>query len=458
MTNNDIYNHNYTKCPLCGEPVSNIDRKCPVCEKNLVQQSYDDEEERIEESKKIISKLKNIKNEGIKNTLIVQYKKVLNLLIKVKTNLIEYVKSEDFKRHKLTALKVFILFVIFNIFLFWHVIEKETKNAPYPKARAYMAAAATVNSFYIFPIKTILGWNSPLAVPFYIIRDGLYDKGASLYPKGEGEKEIWWMKIKWNDYIHFDFSELIDYCQDNIHKSYSKRDISNFYKWEKELYSEIDLLSKAKITDPEYAKEKLSWFVDLADSTARSSRTIYYGEKYENPNPLFSDNKYIKEFTSVYSTYINLKEYSKKYEKDSYNYFFEKDNYKEAQLEFHISDFIIISKYNRDVLTCDEPFLKIYNDSHKILYDFYTHNEKKLYGGESIKLQLMLTGGISNIKTGGFLGNDYRMCSSLKDYVKYADKRMEDHKRYRENEKRIENEKIKKSNLEFERMHNVNNI
>jgi predicted amidophosphoribosyltransferase len=96
MTNNDIYNHNYTKCPLCGEPVSDIDRKCPTCEKNLVQQSNDDEEERIEESKKIIAKLKNIKNEGIKNTLIVQYKKVLNLLIKVKTNLLEYVKSEDF--------------------------------------------------------------------------------------------------------------------------------------------------------------------------------------------------------------------------------------------------------------------------------------------------------------------------------------------------------------------------
>jgi hypothetical protein len=100
----------------------------------------------------------------------------------------------------LKALIVF--FVAFNLIVFPAVIVDQSLGKPHAKAKVYMSAALIVDFVYIiFPSK-IFGANNLISKPFYFVRNFLFNTGYELLPKSDAEKDLWWARIRFNEWYH----------------------------------------------------------------------------------------------------------------------------------------------------------------------------------------------------------------------------------------------------------------
>ena len=181
--------------------------------------------------------------------------------------LLNWLKENDRGKKLIKKItKILSKFVIFNLFVFLIAIlcSGIIINRPYPVAKAFMISASSLNTIYIFPLSKIFGWGNPLTWPFYIARDSLYNVGMLFFPKNEGEREIWWFNIRWNEYIQVEYDEAVKYGVFTKRGEYPRYKIPMLQNWEQELYVHIEPFANAKISDPELKKEKLSRFVDLA--------------------------------------------------------------------------------------------------------------------------------------------------------------------------------------------------
>lgn len=358
----------------------------------------------------------------------------------------------------LIIVAVIALFYAISTFLTFKVaIDNATKGTMYKEARAYMAAAEEMNNLYIFPLSHMTHWEHPITKPFYAIRDKLYNKGLSMFPKDEGEREIWWYKIRYVEFRELVEDNLVAYQlkKDYAIPKFVYKKINRFHDWDNELYSHIQPIANAKITDPKFAKFKLDMFVQLArlyvsmDSLlVLEPREIAY-QKTGNPIPQINwvSDKEVEKYNKIYQTYLNLLEYSKKYDKSSYDYFYNDVNRRMWGwfLAHEVSKNIMMSRFYNNELICNDFYLKLYNDNQKLMRDYYAKNEKKLSYGVRFRMSMDSSEGIPIIVC------KFHDCPNFKDYTKYV---MSDVK------KRYPNatwESIKKSeyeNLEEEKRYN----
>lgn len=327
----------------------------------------------------------------------------------------------------ITALIVIIAIILLytlSIFLtFKSAIDDATRNEYYKEARAYMAAAEQMNESFIFPLSHMTHWEHPITKPFYAIRDKLYNIGMSKFPKDEGEREIWWYKIKYVEYRDLVEDNLIAYEQKKDYAIpkfvYSK--VGKFHEWNNELYSHIQPIAKAKITDPDLAKFKLDMYVQAARLYVSMNSLLVLQPGYQHPwqgPPLIHwvSNKEVVKYDKIYQTYLNLLEYSKKYDKPSYDYFYNNIDRRMWGwvLTHEVSENIMMSKFYNDKLTCNDFYLKLFSDNQKIMRDYYKENEKNLsYGikaGLSMDSSLVIP----------IVAYAFKNCNNFKDYSRYA--------------------------------------
>jgi len=199
---------------------------------------------------------------------------------------------------------------------------------------------------------------------------------------------------------------------------YSK--VNRFIDWDNELYSHIKPIANAKITDKEYSNFKLDMFVQLARLYVSMNHLLviepaaisYDKTGSFRPKIFWISDKEVKQYDEIYQTYLNLLEDSKRHDKESYKYFFNDENRKiwSWALIFEVSNNILVSKFYNKELNCNDKYLRIHSDIHKIIRDFYLKNEKSLSFGKRARFSLYA----STFEP--FIAYKFRDCNNLKDY------------------------------------------
>lgn len=300
----------------------------------------------------------------------------------------------------ISLIVILLIFVGINVLTFTAIVKEQLKSPLYPEARAYMACAEKINDMYIFPLSHMTHWEHPITKPFYAIRDNLYNKGLALFPENEGEREVWWYKIRFFEYLDLVEDNLVAY---QLNKDfaipkfvYSK--INRFHDWDNELYSHIQPMANEKITDKELQKYKLTSFVQVADSYVKTDSLLvleprfisYKKTQRYTPEINWVSDKEVQKYDKIYQTYLNLLEYSKKYDKPSYDYFYNDITNQMSSwfLTHDVSENIIRARYANKKLTCEDKYLKIYADNRKVMKDYYAKNEKKLSFGLRARMSM----------------------------------------------------------------------
>lgn len=339
----------------------------------------------------------------------------------------EKVNKKSVLKKILIGLLCFIIaFVIINLLIFIPLVKNQLASSIYPEARAYMASAEKINEIYIYPLSHMTHWEHPITKPFYTIRDKLYSKGLSLFPEKEGEREIWWYKIR-----YVEFRELVEDNLDayQLNKDYAipkfvYSKVNRFHDWNNELYDHIQPIADAKITDSRFAKFKLDMFVQLArlyvsmDSLLVLEPRVIAYEKTRDPIPQINwvSNKEVEKYDKIYKTYLNLLEYSKRYDKASYDYFYNDINRRMWGwfLAYKVSYNIMMSRFYNNKLICDDFYLKLYADNQKIMRDYYAKNEKKLSYG--VRARMSMESG----EMLGVIAYKFKDCENFKDCSKHT--------------------------------------
>lgn len=315
-----------------------------------------------------------------------------------------------------------ILFIIVNSIVFIGIIQN-TVGMPFASARVYMLSAKKINELYIYPLTDLTGWESPATKPFYIIRDKLYHTGLSRFPKNEGEREIWWYKIKQDEFRTIVYDRVVEYCQNRYPAPYLYGKKDEFIKWNNEIYSHIEPLAMAKITDKTFSKQKLSVWVDLAMLSQETNENLsskLNAQKQGKLEPnadksgIYPTIDQVQKYDNVYNQYLYLLDYSKKYDKDSYAYFIKNNKMWGAELIHNIALTNLQAKFNSYQLNCNDKYLKIYADTHREIRDYYFANENNItpYG---LKFRL----GMDALTTYPMIAYKCRNNPYLKDYIKY---------------------------------------
>ncbi len=331
-----------------------------------------------------------------------------------------------------TIAVIVLCFIVFNFIVFTGIVNA-TMNNSFASARTYMLSAEKINELYIFPLSHLTRWDHPVTEPFYFVRDKLYNTGLSKFPKNEGEKEIWWYKIRYAEFRELVEDKLFEYTLNKYPKKYLYSKVNDFIMWNNELYSHIEPMAKAKITDKEFGKQKLALFVNLAILSQDIDNCLsgeLRAEKQGKWGPFRREGMYpainhAQKYDKVYNIYINLVDYSKKYEKDSYDYFVSNSKIWGAKLRHDFSLSILQAKFYNYKLDCNDIFLKVFADSDKEIRDYYFANQGTLSYGLKMRLSM---DALSTYPLMIPITYKCRNNPDFKDYIEYIIKKQSDMK------------------------------
>lgn len=321
------------------------------------------------------------------------------------------------------AIIAFVLFLIFNLLIFIPVITKEKQDKLYPEARTYMLCANAINTTYIYPLSESFGWDSPITKPFYFIRDKLYNIGYSKFPKNEGEKEIWWFNIKFNEFDKLVENNLCDWGQNvpTPSKLISKKD--KFISWDNDIYKHINLFAQAKITDKDFAKQQIEILNYVAYMYEYLDHILYrkieedrqIKAKIRKNVGIYISDKEVKKYEHVFNIQQNFLTQSKKNKTLAFEYYISKPYiWLFGEMFVHNTSYdILMSKFYSNKLQCNDPYIKVFTESHKKLREYYFEHQDEIphglrtnVGGKALSVDPLLAYKCKN--------NPY-----MKDYIQY---------------------------------------
>jgi len=204
-----------------------------------------------------------------------------------------------------------VLFIQVGTFL-WRLADV-IPNRPYKHAKVYMSAALIFNHYYTHPLQKVFGLDAPIAKPAIFIRNKLYEKGASLLPKDEGEREIWWARIVGMDYMSLLTDIYYDYGNVKTVEKYPPDYILKKYD---ELYGHMIPLATLEVKDKkwEHGDDGRIVTVNKFLILYMINKELMLGCKYNgceffqetSNNPFVSDNQEILKLKKAFDAYMDL--------------------------------------------------------------------------------------------------------------------------------------------------------
>ena len=272
--------------------------------------------------------------------------------------------------------------VIVNFLAFTIPLLTQSVGKPYAKAKAYVTVAKTINAMYIFPLSQVFGYKNILAKPFYPARDYFYNKGISLYPKDEGEREIQWFTVRYAEYDTLIHPLVQDFA---TRQRKSKGKDKMLLAWQDELTSHLEPFSTLKIEDDNLRKFRFNQFVNYALSAFWNRKFVVNAIAINDPNckyanPILRNSEELKKLESVILHYEKLKQYAENNEQDGLDYFYNetKNNYIEEVLKYEVSNVMLEAQMVNNTLDCNGKYSKIYGSSFTKLLA-YANSSNRLY-------------------------------------------------------------------------------
>ncbi len=304
---------------------------------------------------------------------------------------------------------ILISFILINLSFFSIEIYKNVYNKPNAPARTYLVPARAINYLYIFPLSDLFGYRNATTIPFYKIRDFLYNKGMSNFPSDSGEKEIWWWEIRFMEFHKYVMKEY--YNSHTIRNKPYLEQYLRFKKWEEEVFSHIEPLSKADVKDTEFEKEKYAKFITMVDDYTIFTKSVLFELGRLDGKNYIKELLYKLDF--VYKTYLNYKKYAKTNEKDDYDYYNNNPNMKVNEYIFvnTLSSWYLFNLMKYRELKCNEKYIDIYLENKYTIYDYFEkYNKSMSYG---------LFSHLSLIKTSNLLDPIGELCPKNKRFQKF---------------------------------------
>lgn len=284
--------------------------------------------------------------------------------------------KEKIKKSKLNViLKIILAFTVINLMVFISVFADKCTGRVNRLAKVYMSSAATINIMYIFPIYKVFGWDNPIAKPFCIVRNRLYNQGLKRIPKDDGERELWWFVIRFTEYDRFILPILSKFGK-SYDSNPNQEQLNKYLGWTEELYNHIYPLETLKIRDKNLISRRYNMFIATVRTYSagryalmcKIADTQGHGYKYQ----YYKNEKEIKREKILIDLIIKQREYTKKYEPEGWNYYRTKTvNYYSDDLSLFLSSSNIVdNELYKNELNCDDKYLSIYGDTRKILRNY----------------------------------------------------------------------------------------
>lgn len=215
---------------------------------------------------------------------------------------------------RFNRIKKFIkLFILFNVLIFALVIATNSIGRPYPIAKVYLSSATTVFYVYIVPSTKIFGPYNILSKPFFPVVNFLYENGMKYLPDNDAERQIWWSRIRFNEFYHCVQPTLLDYIGRRIDAS--KVNPEEYLRWTDEIYSHLEPMAKLSIKDPVFKGLRFKTYNDIAWSYTRARGSLIYriyspinSKKYPYNEAFVNNEKEINKLENVLDWYLALKE------------------------------------------------------------------------------------------------------------------------------------------------------
>lgn len=269
---------------------------------------------------------------------------------------------EEKKKFILKKVKTFILiFFYLNIIVFSIAIFPNIKE-PYPRQKMMMQSAAFITAIYIIPLSKVFGNHNILTIPFYVVRDKLYDTAYSMYPKDEAEKEIQWYAVKQIEYQLLYSPLYLKYFNTNPKKLAENKEL---WHWTDEFYNNAMLLAHEKTNQPYFNKYIYRNYIGELSQYLDDRPLLFLARDNYSYKKLLNDPKEINRFNNILVTSERLKKDFEKNNLDSLNYF--RDNNNITPQEFlnrhKILVYLLSNKYLNNNFNCNDTLITKYLDT-----------------------------------------------------------------------------------------------
>ena len=281
-----------------------------------------------------------------------------------------------------------VLFIQVGTFL-WRLADV-IPNRPYKHAKVYMSAALIFNHYYTHPLQKVFGLDAPVAKPAIFIRNKLYEKGASLLPKDEGERELWWARIVGMDYMSV--MEDIYYDYGNV-KTVEKYPPDYILKKYDELYGHMIPLATLEVKDKKWGEGddgRIVTLIKLIDLYYKN-KSLAYAWKYKTYEQYsgIENNKYVsnkeemKKLEKLFDAYTSL---ANKYPEGDYARLNPENPFYEDRIICATSNILLGTTIKNNEFYCENPYVEYFIDTsrqvQKMFNDPNTSNFQKeeIYG------------------------------------------------------------------------------
>lgn len=274
------------------------------------------------------------------------------------------------------------IFIGFNLLVVATVFANNS-NEPYPNEKGMMQTSALITAYYIIPLSKVFGNHNILTLPFYAVRDKLYNTAYNRYPKDEAEKEIQWYAVKGNEYEMLYRPLLSDFVK-NPEKLANNKEI---WQWTDEFYNNAMLLAHEKTDQPFFNKFIYCYYIQEVAQYLLARPLLFLARDDNSYQNMLNDPIEISKLNNILVTSEKLKNDFKKNNLESLNYFYTNLNvsYQESLNKYKLYVYLLTSKINNEKFSCKDSLVNQYILTRKKMIDYLNNPPKETIETANLK-------------------------------------------------------------------------
>lgn len=332
-------------------------------------------------------------------------------------------------------IQLFLFFIVINIVIFASVINNELKNNKYQKQNAILISSHTITRIYILPLGKLLGYKTPIIIPFRFVRDFLYNKEIAMLPPNSSEREVWWYNTRFLEYAAI-VKPTIAKWFDSRQKTFSDKEIQNINDWNDEVYHHILIFPETDFTSTIYESYQIQIYRDIIDVYRFSMRyfsitqqivTPYWLQQREKENRgKYPGPKYaaVEHNLELIERFDKLKEQVKNENPTAYKIYEKEPIVEEYIMKMHLVEDYLRYKETFDKIDCNSNEFLIFSDMRSKIVNYMLENGESIGSKDFLKYQFSLMTAIDTSVCPLYVVKYKNEFEKLSEYVKESNKKL----------------------------------